>query len=117
MRHRKKGTRLGRKTAHVKALKSSLVRSLIEHGRIVTTLEKAKEAKPVAEKMITLAKKGQLHHRRQAMSILQDKRSVHKLFEEVGKNYGDRQGGYTRILKLAERRLGDNGSKAILEFV
>ena len=117
MRHRKKGTRLGRTTAHVKALKNSLVRSLIKHGRIVTTIEKAKEAKPLAEKVVTLAKKGELHHRRQAMSILQDKEMVHKLFEEIGKNYADRNGGYCRILKLATRRLGDNGSKAILELV
>ena len=117
MRHRKKGTRLGRTTAHVKALKSSLVRSLIEHGRIITTIEKAKEAKPLAEKLVTLAKKGELHHRRQAFQVLQDKAAVHKLFEEVGKNYADRQGGYTRILKLARRRLGDNGSQAILELV
>lgn len=117
MRHRKKKGKLSRTSAHRKALVRSLARELFLHERITTTLEKAKAAKPTAERMITLAKKGGLANYRRAVSFLGDKTIAKKLFENIGPRYTDRLGGYTRIVKLQKVRLGDNGSQAILELI
>ncbi len=117
MRHRKHGRKLGRNSSHRKALGRNLVSSLFEHGRITTTVEKAKEYRPMAEKMITLAKKRNLHNIRRAVAILQDKAIVKKLFGEIAPRYLDRPGGYTRIIRLQKNRLGDNASQAIFELV
>jgi len=117
MRHRKAGRKLGRNSAHRKALGRNLVSSLFQHGRITTTLEKAKEYRPMAEKMITLAKERNLHNIRRAVSLLQDKSTVKKLFEEIAPKYLDRPGGYTRILRLEKNRLGDNATRALFELV
>ncbi len=117
MRHRKTGRKLGRNSSHRKALGRNLVSSLFEHGRITTTVEKAKEYRPMAEKMITLAKTRNLHNIRRAVSILQNKDVVKKLFEEIAPRYLDRPGGYTRILRLQKNRLGDNASQAVFELV
>jgi len=104
MRHQKTRNKLSRDSAHRKALLMNLSKELIEHERIKTTEAKAKAVKPEVEKLITLAKRGDLHARRQALSTLaQDKFAVHKLFVEVAPRYADRDGGYTRILKLGPR--------------
>jgi large subunit ribosomal protein L17 len=95
----------------------NLARALIEHERIITTVEKAKEARPFVEKLITLAKKGTLHARRLALARLPDRDSVDKLFREIGPRFADRPGGYTRIIKRHERRLGDAGRTAFLELL
>ena len=117
MRHARSGKKLGRDSAHRKALYSNLAGALITHGRIETTEAKAKAVKPEIEKLITLAKRGDLHARRQALSALsQDKFAVHKLFEEVAPRYADRPGGYTRILKLGPRR-SDATEMVYLELV
>src|SRR5947199_4723661 len=112
MRHLKAGRTLGRNASHRLALFRNLSRALIEHGRIVTTVEKAKELRPFIEKLVTLAKKGTLHHRRLALSRLPDKTAIKKLFEEIAPQYADRPGGYTRVLKRHERRLGAAGYTA-----
>ncbi len=118
MRHQKTRHKLSRTASHRKALLRNLCKEVIEHERIKTSEAKAKAVKPEVEQLITLAKRGDLHARRQALSALgQDKFAVHKLFEEVAPRYADRPGGYTRILKLAKPRLGDNGQRAIIEFV
>ena len=105
MRHKKKRNKLSRDAAHRAALLSNLSKQLIEHERIKTSQAKAKAVKPEIEKLITLAKRGNLHARRQALSTLaQDKFAVHKLFEELAPRYAERPGGYTRILKLGPRR-------------
>jgi large subunit ribosomal protein L17 len=117
MRHRVRGRRLGRNTAHRTALKRNLLTSLFAHGRIVTTLAKAKEYRPFAEKLITMAKVKSLHNVRRAARVIQDKTVLKKLFDEIGPHFADRNGGYTRILKLARPRLGDNGKQAIFELV
>jgi large subunit ribosomal protein L17 len=105
MRHRRKKGKLSRDAAHRKALLSNLSKQLITHERIKTSQAKAKAVKPEVEKLITLAKRGDLHARRQALATLgQDKFTVHKLFEEVAPRYAERSGGYTRILKLGPRR-------------
>src|SRR6188472_4314743 len=105
MRHRKKRNKLSRDSAHRDALLSNLSKQLIEHDRIKTSQAKAKAIKPEVEKLITLAKRGDLHARRQALSALgQNKFVVHKLFEEIGPRYSERNGGYTRILRLGPRR-------------
>jgi len=117
MRHRIRGRRLGRNTAHRTALKRNLLTALFTHGRIVTTLPKAKEYRPYAEKLITMAKVKSLHNIRRASRVIQDKTVLKRLFDEIGPNYADRNGGYTRILKLAKPRLGDNGKRAIFELV
>ena len=105
MRHQKTRNKLSRDSAHRKALLMNLSKEIIEHERIETTQAKAKAVKPEIEKLITLAKRGDLHARRQALSTLaQDKFAVHKLFVEVAPRYADRPGGYTRILKLGPRR-------------
>jgi large subunit ribosomal protein L17 len=116
MRHKIAGKRLGRTTSHRMAMFRNMVTSLFEHERIVTTAEKAKELRPIAEKMITLAKRGDLHSRRQALSFIRSKDVVEKLFSEIKDNFADRKGGYTRILKTGVRK-GDNASMAIIELV
>ena len=116
MRHQRKGRGLGRDTAHRKALYANLTGSLVEHGRITTTLEKAKEVRPIAEKMVTLGKRGDLHARRQAKAYLRSGDVVHALFADVAPRFTERQGGYTRIVKLGPRS-GDNAEMAILEWV
>src|SRR5438046_8635375 len=117
MRHLKAGRKLGRNASHRAALMRNLARALFEHGRIITTLEKAKEARPFVEKLITLAKKGTLHARRLALARLRDKESVTRLFREIGPRFADRPGGYTRVIKRHERRLGDGGRTAFLELL
>ena len=116
MRHRKAGRKLGRTTTHRKAMLRNMVTSLFEHERIVTTVPKAKEARRVADKMITLAKRGGLHARRQAYAYMQSKDVVAKLFDEIQAQYTDRQGGYTRIIRTGNR-FGDAAPMAILELV
>lgn len=108
--------KLGRVTAHRQAMFANLVTSLFKHERVTTTLTKAKDARSVAEKLITLAKKGDLHSRRRVMRTIKDKDVVAKLFDNLGPKYADRPGGYTRILKLEPRR-GDAAPMAILELV
>ena len=117
MRHQKTRNKLSRDSAHRKALLMNLSKELIEHERIKTTQAKAKAVKPEVEKLITLAKRGDLHARRQALSTLaQDKFAVHKLFVEVAPRYAERPGGYTRILKIGQRP-GDATEMVFLELV
>jgi large subunit ribosomal protein L17 len=117
VRHRRKKGKLSRDAAHRRALLSNLSKQLITHERIKTSQAKAKAVKPEVEKLITLAKRGDLHARRQALSALgQDKFIVHKLFEEVAPRYGERPGGYTRIIKLGPRR-SDSTEMVYLELV
>jgi large subunit ribosomal protein L17 len=117
MRHGRQRNKLSRDSAHRKALLRNLQRELIEHERIQTSQAKARAVKPKIEKLITLAKRGDLHARRQAMSALgQDKFLVHKLFEEVAPRYAERPGGYTRIVKLGPRR-SDSTEMVFLELV
>ena len=117
MRHRRAGRKLGRNASHRLALMRNLARALFEHGRIITTVEKAKEARRFVEKLITLAKKGTLHARRLALAKLPDRDSVAKLFDEIGPRFRDRPGGYTRVIKRHYRRLGDAGRTAYLELL
>jgi large subunit ribosomal protein L17 len=116
MRHAKAGKKLGRDAAHRKALYSNLAGALITHGRIQTTEAKAKAVKPYAEKLITLGKRGDLHARRLAMAELRSNDVVHKLFSDVAPRFAEREGGYTRVVKLAPRQ-GDAASMALLELV
>jgi large subunit ribosomal protein L17 len=116
MRHAKAGKKLGRDSAHRRALYANLACSLIEHGRIRTTEAKAKAVKPYAEKMITLGRRGDLHARRQALSELRSQEVVHKLFAEVGPRMAERPGGYARIVKLGQRQ-GDAAEMVYLELV
>ena len=117
MRHKKLRNKLGRDSAHRKSLLTNLSKEIIEHERIKTSQAKAKAAKPEIEKLITLAKRGDLHARRQALSSLrQDKFAVHKLFEEIAPRYAARNGGYTRIVKLGPRR-SDSAEMVFLELV
>jgi len=116
MRHRKAGNRLSRVSSHRKAMIRNMVTSLLEHERIVTTTPKAKEVRRVADKMITLAKRGDLHARRQALALIQDKKVVEKLFGDLKDEYMQRNGGYTRIIRTGNR-IGDAASMAILELV
>jgi large subunit ribosomal protein L17 len=117
MRHQKTRNKLSRDSAHRKALLMNLSKELIDHERIKTTEAKAKAVKPQIEKLITLGKRGDLHARRQALSSLaQDKYTVHKLFVEVAPRYADREGGYTRILKLGPRR-SDATEMVFIELV
>lgn len=116
MHHGKTGSKLGRSSSHKKAMLRNMVTSVIKHERIRTTDSKAKELRKVAEKMITLGKKGSLHARRQALSIVRDKDMVGKLFGELAERYRNRAGGYTRIVK-AGYRFGDNAPVSILEFI
>lgn len=134
MRHRNAGRKLGRTTKHRQATVRGIVTGLFQHERIITTVERAKECRRLAEHLITLAKTPSVHHIRQAVSALLDKEVVRKLFKEIGPRFKDRPGGYTRILRLggcrwtdrtsnakagkyAANRLGDNGSRAIFELV
>jgi large subunit ribosomal protein L17 len=116
MRHARTGKKLGRDSAHRKALYANLTCSLIEHGRIKTTQAKAKAVKPYAEKMITLGRRGDLHARRQALAGLRTQEVVHKLFAEIAPRMADRPGGYTRIIKIGHR-LGDAAEMVYLELV
>ena len=131
MRHRVAGRRLGRDSEHRLAMRRNMVASLFEHETISTTIEKAKEVKPFAERLITLAKKGDLAARRRAIALLGDRSIVveeegsyvkkgsviGKLFSDLGPRYLDRNGGYTRIIRLAMRRLGDNGQLVLLQLI
>ncbi len=131
MRHRVAGRRLGRTSEHRLAMRRNMVASLFEHERISTTVEKAKEVKPFAEKLITLAKKGTLAARRRAIMMLGNRNIVSnedgdvvktgsvigKLFSDIAPRYLDRAGGYTRIIRLSKRRLGDNGQLVLLQLV
>ncbi|OQY20551.1 MAG: 50S ribosomal protein L17 [Desulfobacteraceae bacterium 4572_35.1] len=116
MRHNKSGRKLGRNSSHRKAMLRNMVTSLIDNERITTTDARAKEVRKIAEKMITLGKRGDLHARRQALSVIFDKAVVAKLFERLAPRYENRAGGYTRIIKVGNR-LGDNASVSIIEFV
>jgi len=117
MRHQRNRHKLSRDSAHRKALLANLSKQLIEHERIETTVSKAKAVKPEVEKLITLARRGDLHARRQALAALgQDKFAVYKLFEEIAPRYAERPGGYTRILKLGPRQ-SDATEMALIELV
>lgn len=117
MRHRVAGRKLGRTTSHRIAMTRNMTASLIEHERIITTVQKAKAVKPFIEKMVTLAKDPCQHNRRRAFAKLRNKEATAKLFDVLGPRFKERPGGYCRVLKLAKPRLGDNGERAILEFV
>jgi large subunit ribosomal protein L17 len=135
MRHLKAGRQLGRNAEHRLALMRNLTMALIQHERIITTVEKAKEVRPFVEKIITLARKGTIHARRLALAKLgpmgqarplaheedeakqDDRKVIKKLFDEIGPRFKDRPGGYTRIIKRHERRLGDGGRTAFLELL
>ncbi len=116
MRHLKAGRRLSRTTEHRQAMLSNLVTALLEHERVETTREKAKEARQWAEKIITLAKRGDLHARRLTSAVVRSKKVVGKLFGELKERYQDRPGGYTRIIPLGFR-VGDGASLSVLELV
>jgi large subunit ribosomal protein L17 len=116
VRHQRSGKKLGRDSAHRKALYSNLAGALIEHGRIKTTEAKAKAVRPIAEKMITLGRRGDLAARRQAMAYLRSQQVVHDLFANVGPRFADRPGGYSRIVKLGPRQ-GDAAEMVYLELV
>jgi len=116
VRHRRSGRKLGRDASHRKALYANLTSALIEHGRIKTTVAKAKEVRPVAEQMITLGRRGGVPARRQALKFLRSQDVVHKLFSEVGPRFADREGGYLRIIRIGPR-LGDAAEMAYLELV
>lgn len=111
-----KGARLGGSSSHQKAILANLATSLFEHGRIKTTDAKARALRPYAEKLITHAKKGELHNRREVLKKIRDKDVVHVLFAEIGPFFADREGGYTRIIKV-ENRKGDNAPMAVIELV
>jgi large subunit ribosomal protein L17 len=112
----KKGARLGGSPAHQRLIIANLATSLFEHGRITTTEAKARVLRPVAERLITKAKKGDLHNRRQVLSTIKDKGVVHALFTEIAPRYAERPGGYTRITKIGPRK-GDNAPMAVIELV
>jgi len=116
MKHGMSGRKLGRKSGHRKAMFSNLASALIKHEQISTTLPKAKDMRPVVEKLVTLGKRGDLHARRQVLSVLQDAEITKKLFSVLAERYKGRKGGYTRVLK-AGFRYGDNAPMAIIEFV
>lgn len=116
MRHNKSGKRLGRNSSHRSAMMRNMVTSLLEHEKITTTDARAKELRKLAERMITLGKRGDLHARRQAMQVVRDRKVVGKLFEMVAPRYKERPGGYTRIIKLGARH-GDNASLSLIELV
>ncbi|OKL42794.1 50S ribosomal protein L17 [Pseudovibrio exalbescens] len=116
MRHGKSGRKLNRTSSHRKAMFANMAAALIQHEQIVTTLPKAKELRPIADKLITLGKRGDLHARRQAISQVRDVVMVRKLFETLAERYKDREGGYTRVLKAGFRH-GDSAPMAVIEFV
>src|ERR1700742_714816 len=111
-----KGPRLGGSSAHQRHILSNLATALFEHGRITTTEAKARRLRPVAERLITFAKRGDLHARRQVLTVVSDKGIVHSLFTEIGPGFAERQGGYTRITKIGPRK-GDNAPMAVIELV
>jgi len=111
-----KGPRLGGGPAHERHILANLATALFEHGKITTTEAKAKRLRPLAERLITFAKKGDLHARRRVLTVVRDKSVVHTLFTEIGPNYAGRQGGYTRITKIGPRK-GDNAPMAVIELV
>jgi large subunit ribosomal protein L17 len=116
MRHLKQGRKLGRTTAHRKALLRNLATALMEHERIITTEAKAKELRRVADKLVTLGKRGDLHARRQALRVIRSNAVVRKLFDEVAPRFSERHGGYTRVLRLGYRP-GDAAAMAVIELV
>jgi large subunit ribosomal protein L17 len=116
MKHKIKGKKLNRTSSHRKALFKNMAQAIIKHEQIITTLPKAKTMKPIVDKLITLAKKGSLHARRQAFSKLRDEKMVIKLFGTLASRYADRTGGYTRVLK-AGFRYGDSAAMAVIELV
>lgn len=116
MRHRVQGRKLGRTSAHRKALFRNQLTALFTHERIITTVSKAKELRPIAERMVTLARTGTLAARRRVATMVQDKEIAQRLFEEIAPRFADRPGGYTRIMRLGRRR-GDNAELAIIEFI
>ena len=116
MRHRMSGRKLNRTSQHRQMLFRNMSQALIKHEQIVTTLAKARELRPVVERLITLGKRGDLHARRQAFARLRDNDMVTKLFDTLAERYADRQGGYTRIIK-AGYRFGDSAAMAVIEFV
>ena len=111
-----KGPRLGGSPAHERLMLANLATALFEHGKITTTEAKAKRLRPLAERLITFAKRGDLHARRRVLTVVRDKSVVHTLFEEIGPRYATRQGGYTRIVKIGPRK-GDNAPMAVIELV
>ncbi|WP_455481525.1 50S ribosomal protein L17 [Bartonella sp. B35(2025)] len=116
MRHNNSGRKLNRTASHRKAMFANMAVSLIEHEQVVTTLPKAKELRPIVEKLVTLGKRGDLHARRQAISAIRDAGKVAKLFDKIALRYASRNGGYLRIMK-AGFRAGDNAPMAVIEFV
>jgi large subunit ribosomal protein L17 len=116
MRHRNQGRKLNRTASHRKAMFANMAASLIQHEQIITTLPKAKEIRSIADKLITLGKKGGLHARRQAIAQIKDVEQVRKLFDELAPRYAERNGGYTRVLKAGFRK-GDNAPMAVVELV
>ena len=116
MRHRTAGKQLSRNSSHRRAMFRNLVTSLLKYEKVITTDIKAKSVRPIVEKMITLAKRGDLHARRQALSFLQEKQVAHRLFEEIAKRFADRQGGYVRIIKFGYRK-GDGATLSILQLL
>ena len=118
MRHRNQGRKLGRTTSHREAMFANMAAALIKHEQIKTTLPKAKELRPIVEKLVTLSRRGgsDLHARRQALAQVKDANQVRKLFDVLGPRYAERPGGYTRVLK-AGFRFGDNAEMAVIEFV
>ncbi|MCK5096616.1 MAG: 50S ribosomal protein L17 [Desulfobacteraceae bacterium] len=116
MRHRKSGVKLNRSSSHRKAMFRNMVTSLFKHSKIRTTNAKAKELRKLADKMVTLAKRGDLHARRQALSVMREKAVVHNLFNEASEKYSVREGGYTRITKLGPRK-GDVASMVMIELI
>ncbi|MEN8686978.1 MAG: 50S ribosomal protein L17 [Desulfuromonadales bacterium] len=116
MRHMKSGKRLGRNTSHRKAMMRNMVTSLFEHEKITTTDARAKELRKMAEKLITMARRGDLHSRRLVMQVVRDKNVVARLFDQIAPRYKERPGGYTRIIKLGHRS-GDNASLSVIELV
>jgi large subunit ribosomal protein L17 len=116
MRHLKQGRKLGRTTAHRKALLRNLATALLEHERIVTTEPKAKELRRVADKLVTLGKRGDLHARRQALQVVRSNAVVRKLFNDIAPRFAERHGGYTRVLRLGYRP-GDAAAMAVIELV
>ncbi len=116
MRHRNQGRKLNRTASHRKAMFANMAASLIQHEQIITTLPKAKEIRSIADKLITLGKKGGLHARRQAIAQIKDVEQVRKLFDELAPRYAERNGGYTRVLKAGFRK-GDNAPIAVVELV
>jgi len=116
MRHGKSGRKLNRTSSHRKAMFANMAASLINHEQIVTTLPKAKELRPIVDKLVTLAKRGDLHARRQAIAQIRDEGMVKKLFATIGPRFAERAGGYTRVMR-AGFRYGDNAPMAVIEFV